>query len=342
MLDVLGLDQIAEDVYRAMLANRALSVVDLCRMLGIGEQEVRAALDELFAWALICRSADHADAWRAVDPQSGLRTLLARQHAELERRRARIATAQAEIATFIAERPDGEVQGERLRGIDTVISRLEQLIETARTQLLGVTPGAAQTGASLDAARRNDARLLERGVAIRELVQDACRHDPATAAHARWLTEAGGQVRTSPTLPHRMILIDARIAIVPLDTADSRKGALQVTEPGIVGTLLALFEQIWAAAVPFAAGANPTRHGLSTRELELLRLLAAGLTDEAAAARLAISDRTVRRIMNDLCERLGAASRFEAGIKAAQAGWLENSASRSPSSACTSSARSAR
>jgi DNA-binding CsgD family transcriptional regulator/sugar-specific transcriptional regulator TrmB len=326
MLDVLGLDQVAEDVYRAMLADRAHGVDDLRRILDLSEHQVRSALDALFERALVRRSADRADAWRAVDPQVGFQTLLARQQAELEQRRARIATAQAEVAVLIAERladePADGGQTRRLPGIDTVISRLEQLAEIARTEILGITPGGAQAEASLAAARRNDGRLLERGVAIREVVQDSCRNDPATAAHARWLTEAGGQVRTAPVLPHRMILIDARIAIVPLDPEDSSKGALQVTDPGIVGTLHALFDRIWDSATPLGATAAPGRHGLTTRERELLRLLACGLTDEAAAARLAVSDRTVRRIMNELCERLNAASRFEAGIKAAQAGWL--------------------
>ena len=53
-----------------------------------------------------------------------------------------------------------------------------------------------------------------------------------------------------------------------------------------------------------------------------MKLLAAGLTDEAAAARLNISHRTARRLMAGLMERLGARSRFEAGLKAAQRGWL--------------------
>lgn len=329
MLDALGLDAVAEDVYRAMLADRAHNVADLCRILGITEQRVRDALDALFEFALVRRSADLADAWRAVDPQSGLQTLLARQNAELERRRARIAVSQAEVAALIAERAtntgptESDTGVQRLVGVDAVISRLELLTETARSQLAGVTPGGAQSDTSLAAARRNDARLLERGVAIREIVQDSCRSDPATAAHARWLTDAGGQVRTAPTLPHRMVLIDTRIAFVPLDPANSRRGALQVTDPGIVGTLQALFEQIWACATPLGASRTPHRGGLTTREREILKLLGAGLTDEAAAARLAISDRTVRRVMNDICERLGATSRFEAGIKAAQAGWLD-------------------
>ena len=131
MLDVLGLDQVAEDVCRAMLADRSRGVDDLCRILNLREEQVRSALDALFERSLVRRSADHADAWRAVDPQTGLQTLLARRHADLERRRAGIAVAQAEVAALIAERvadqPAAGAETQRLVGIDAVISRLEQL-----------------------------------------------------------------------------------------------------------------------------------------------------------------------------------------------------------------------
>lgn len=336
MLDVLGLDRVAENVYRTMLGNAAYGVADLCRALDLDEQQVRGALDALFELALVRRSADRTEAWRAVDPQAGLQILLDRQSAQLEQRRARIAASQAEIAAIVAERAtdsgraDGSAGFQRLLGVDAVISRLERLTETARSQIAGITPGRAQSATSLDAARRNDTRLLERAVAIREIVQDSCRGDPPTVAHARWLTESGGQVRTAHTLPHRMLLIDACIAFVPLNAGDSTRGALQVTDSGIVATLQALFEQVWACATPFGASSAPERSGLSAREREILKLLAAGLTDEAAATRLAISDRTVRRVMNDLCERLGATSRFEAGIRAAQAGWLDTPGPRIP------------
>ncbi|MFD5485064.1 response regulator transcription factor [Streptomyces virginiae] len=53
-----------------------------------------------------------------------------------------------------------------------------------------------------------------------------------------------------------------------------------------------------------------------------MRLLAGGLTDDAAGQRLGISSRTVSRHMASIMERLGATSRFEAGLKAAQRGWL--------------------
>ncbi|WP_242513940.1 response regulator transcription factor [Streptomyces leeuwenhoekii] len=62
--------------------------------------------------------------------------------------------------------------------------------------------------------------------------------------------------------------------------------------------------------------------GVSASDRELLRLLASGLTGEGAGKRLGISVRTVRRQMAALMERLNATSRFEAGLKAAQRGWL--------------------
>ncbi|MCM4081122.1 helix-turn-helix domain-containing protein [Paractinoplanes hotanensis] len=52
----------------------------------------------------------------------------------------------------------------------------------------------------------------------------------------------------------------------------------------------------------------------------MLGLLATGLTDESVAARLGVSERTVRRTMAAVMARLGARSRFQAGLIAARQG----------------------
>ncbi|WP_250008308.1 LuxR C-terminal-related transcriptional regulator [Actinoplanes sp. M2I2] len=59
---------------------------------------------------------------------------------------------------------------------------------------------------------------------------------------------------------------------------------------------------------------------LDERERRLLGLLATGLTDESVAARLGLSERTVRRTMASIMARLGARSRFQAGLIAARQG----------------------
>jgi DNA-binding NarL/FixJ family response regulator len=119
-----------------------------------------------------------------------------------------------------------------------------------------------------------------------------------------------------------MVLVDRRIALVPLDPENTRKGALCLTGPGVIASMLALLEQVWDIATPLGATHDTDREGLTDQERALLKLLADGLTDETAATRLSVSTRTARRMMADLMERLNARSRFEAGLKAAQRGWL--------------------
>ena len=158
---------------------------------------------------------------------------------------------------------------------------------------------------------------------MRTVYQDSVRNDPEMLAYAHWLTEEGAQVRTSPVLPSRLLIFDRTVAVVPIDPENSRAGALCTRSPGIVASLISLFQQTWHSAVPLGADRpRQDERGLSAQEQELLKLLASGLTDEAAGKRLGVSLRTVRRQMAALMERLNATSRFEAGLKAAQRGWL--------------------
>lgn len=70
------------------------------------------------------------------------------------------------------------------------------------------------------------------------------------------------------------------------------------------------------------AGFGTDAAELSDEDRRLLRLLAAGHTDESAARRLGASVRRVRRRMADLTARLQASSRFSAGAAAARRGWI--------------------
>jgi DNA-binding NarL/FixJ family response regulator len=54
--------------------------------------------------------------------------------------------------------------------------------------------------------------------------------------------------------------------------------------------------------------------------MAVLRLLAAGAKDDAIARKLAVSDRTVRRLIAMLMRELAAESRFQLGLRAVRAG----------------------
>jgi DNA-binding NarL/FixJ family response regulator len=80
------------------------------------------------------------------------------------------------------------------------------------------------------------------------------------------------------------------------------------------GPDLVRVEALTAAAAPDRPG------GLSPRELEVLRLVAAGRTNQAIAAELFLSDRTVARHVSNIFVRLGVGSRTAAAAWAYQHG----------------------
>ncbi|MDP9068024.1 MAG: LuxR C-terminal-related transcriptional regulator [Actinomycetota bacterium] len=65
-------------------------------------------------------------------------------------------------------------------------------------------------------------------------------------------------------------------------------------------------------------------------EVALLRLMARGFTDEVVAQKLGLTGRTLRRRLRSAMDKLGASSRFEAGFKLAESGWLERGGPNEP------------
>ncbi|MEV5765394.1 helix-turn-helix transcriptional regulator [Micromonospora sp. NPDC052213] len=324
MLETLGLTEPAERTYRAMLALPHLGVAGLAERLGIDETAVRAALDELADLALLRPSSGDPGNMRAVSPEVGLAALLQQAEADVMHRQRQIEATRAAIKSIAAEQSASRSQDgvRRYEDVDAVRGRLEELAANAGTECVSLNPGSAQAPAAKQSSKPLNQLALERGVAIRCVYQDSYRNDPDVVAYARWLAGLGGQVRTTPTLPMLMVVVDRRIALLPLDPTDSSRGAVEVVHTGVVAAIYALFEQVWRAANPLGASAPRGDAGLEPFARELLEILAAGHTDEVAARKLGLSLRTVRRITASLMERLDARSRFQLGLRAAQRGLL--------------------
>jgi DNA-binding NarL/FixJ family response regulator len=71
---------------------------------------------------------------------------------------------------------------------------------------------------------------------------------------------------------------------------------------------------------PDTSAATVLKSKLTTRELEVLRLLGQGLSTAAIASRLNLSKATVRNHVDRLRSKLGAHSRIEALVRAGQLG----------------------
>jgi DNA-binding CsgD family transcriptional regulator/sugar-specific transcriptional regulator TrmB len=331
ILRCFGVSQSAEMVYRTMLDHPATGVAGLAARLRITEQVVQGALDELAELALLRPSWESPDLLRPVSPEIGLESLLARQQAELLQRQNQLDESRAALAAMVAERLDrhqstvSHTEFEDIVGLDAVRDRLEQLTHGTRHEVVTFAPGGAQSAEALQASKPLDRHLRDQGVDIRTIYLDSVRNDPASVHYARWLAELGGQVRTVPVLPLRMIVVDRSVAVVPLDPVRSRAGVTQLRHLGVVAALHALFEQVWQVASPLGNRERRHEHELSRQEHVLLGLLAQGDTDDVVARKLGVSVRTVRRIASELMVQLGARSRFQAGVRVAMSGWLPTS-----------------
>lgn len=97
-----------------------------------------------------------------------------------------------------------------------------------------------------------------------------------------------------------------------LAAAQAAAAGLFVMEPGLV------------AAVLGAAGRAPDEppEDLTAREVEVLNLMAEGLTNKAIARRLGITDHTVKYHVNAILGKLAAQSRTEAVVRATRLGLI--------------------
>ncbi|WP_326733634.1 helix-turn-helix domain-containing protein [Streptomyces sp. NBC_01022] len=328
MLGPLGLDATAETVYRALLDRPHAPLAEQRSHAALTEDQFEAGLKELAGLALV-RPASGSDDGRlhAVSPRLGLEMLLARQRAELAARQQQLEESQAAVAELLCGLPavhpaSGEPLVVHLDGVDQVRDYLARIHEDVTEEILTFATGGAQNEEDMLASGPLAERLLSRGVRIRAVYLDSIHNHRPTVCHVTWLASSGVEVRTAPSLSTRMIIADRRLALIALDDQDSSLGALVVTGPGLIAALESLFESVWDRAEPLGGPEKPGDGPLTRQQHETLRLLARGYTDEAIAKRLGVSPRTARRIATGLLGHLDARSRFQAGVHAAQLGYL--------------------
>ncbi|GAA3151427.1 helix-turn-helix domain-containing protein [Planomonospora alba] len=131
---------------------------------------------------------------------------------------------------------------------------------------------------------------------------------------------AGARVRTVPSVPSWFLVAGSEVAGLPAQwggtLAESAYRFTLVRACVVVEALRALFEELWARATPLPWA----RAGDGV--VQVLRLAAQGVSDEAIARQLGVSVRTVRARFADAMAALGTHSRFQAGVEAARRGWL--------------------
>jgi DNA-binding CsgD family transcriptional regulator len=295
----LGFSVLQEKVYRTLLANPMCSASALAERFAVTDDELARCLDGLVDLDVVRPEPAAASGVAVRDPSVALSQLVERIQDDLFERRRRTADTRAEFDALIAAHrrgqgaptAAGDTGIELVADLDQVRERLDELSFFTSTSVYSVQPGR-----SVLADEHRRAQL----------------HDAA----------AGGvRIRLSDTPLQRLIIMDERVAVVPVDPAGGDSGALIVRQPGLLDGFVRLFHLLWSGTTELdTAPIGPD--DLTEDDRALLAQLAAGATDEAAAREFGISERQVRRRVAVLMRRLAARSRFEAGVLAVRRGWI--------------------
>jgi DNA-binding CsgD family transcriptional regulator len=259
-----------------------------------------------------------------VEPAVALDVILARHQAAVSRQQANLASTRAAVESWLSTRPttgDGSFV-ERISTLEGVRHRITEIAAECREEFWSLNPDGAQTPDNIAASRAPNLALLDRGITMKSVFNDSAANDAATAEHLRWLAENGADVRTTPMLTMRMLVVDREVAMVPIDDQDSSTGAFLIRGRGLVSGLTTLFLTTWRSATPLGVRRPRQPDRPSPTERQALVLWGLGCTDAMVARRLGVSERTVRRLSENLAQRLQARSRFEMGVKAAELRWI--------------------
>ncbi|WP_077801268.1 hypothetical protein [Streptomyces sp. JHA26] len=117
------------------------------------------------------------------------------------------------------------------------------------------------------------------------------------------------------------LFVDGRSALLIADTPIGPQASV-TRGPGVVGALHTLFTAVWNGAAPAPGRIDWGEGARSEFVRRILDCLHAGMADELGARELSVSMRTYRRYVAEIMVALGANSRFQAGLRAAELGLL--------------------
>ncbi|MCG5217320.1 helix-turn-helix transcriptional regulator [Streptosporangium sp. KLBMP 9127] len=311
-LGAIGLGPDEEALYEVLLDRSPATLDQLTAVWPRADlQPLLAALERK---GLLSTSPGPPPVYAAVAPEIALDVLLLAAERDLLRVRER-ARELEEVFQERARERTPPVVVEVVTGRRAVEQRHAQIQRAARQQLRCLSKRPYFDPLGSVAAQRE---LLERGVTSRMIYEREFVAAEGALRQIEEMVEAGQQARVLPDLPMKLYVVDDRLALLLLrhEPADA-VSALVIHPSGLLEALIRLFEGLWQRALPFGlapSARNPPRD--SRDDARLVALLLSGLTDEAIARQLGIGHRTAERRIANLMARLGARTRFQAGVHA--------------------------
>jgi DNA-binding CsgD family transcriptional regulator len=321
---------LAVPLYLALRRLGAGTLPDVCAAVGVSVLEADASWRHLLSMGLV-RPVGKGAVVAPVDPDAALAWLFREQAERLRGQAAeveRIHRSAEEIATRFRPAARRETVGVEVNFVADRVLRTEQLRSlhaSSHTSIWSMHPGPLPPAEVLARSLELDAEAVASGLDARAVYGRAVAAGARGRAYLEKLAALGVEVRLAEQVPFDLLLFDGTAAVMPSRPGSPGDPMLVLHGSELMGTYVAIYEDVWSRSAPFsgAAGGERDEHVVvSSRQRDVLRLLAEGLTDDQIGTRLGISARTVRRIAADVMEEIGAASRFQAGVLAAGLGML--------------------
>ncbi|MFF0416504.1 helix-turn-helix transcriptional regulator [Kitasatospora sp. NPDC004745] len=305
-----------ESVYRATLRAPGLGPAGLALSCGIDRHNAEALLARLQDLGLV--TATDQQTFSAADPATAVERLARMRISGLQSEIRHIASSRHLTESLLQDQQKGQpepvTQLQYLTGLSQIVACVDELSFFARQERLTTYPGPILT-AVLDVVRRRDLTYVHR-LRMRTIVHTSALGNPDVGSFAAELSERGAQVRGSTEPLDRMVIFDRRTALVAMDPHDITQGALLVRAPGLVASLLTLFECHWSRSHRLSDD-PPT-----AAERRVLEAMARVDKDTTGARELGMSVRTYRGHVAALMKRLEAPNRFRAALAARERHWI--------------------
>ncbi len=331
MWDLIGLAQCDESVYRYYIGRPGSTSEEISRATGLQQSVVDSSRVRLIDLGLL-RLEPSGDVWAVPNGPAMVMEMVRNDlHAEYARKRSDLAQIESELtrltnAQILAASSEQGPHVDWVPSSDAMAMRVTELMCHARTEVAWVDPGSVMPWkAQLERAVPAEVRAAQRGVDVRVI----CPWQPSGTVRQRPEdTDRGSPIRkrVMSTPEIELLIFDRRIAMLAGGRWNGGQNALLVREKLLVHMLYRVFEAWWAQATDLRpvhthAGQSAVSE-VNSEEKLILRMLGDGYKDETIAKKLGISVRTVRRKISCVLQRMSAESRFQAGVQAAQRGWI--------------------
>jgi sugar-specific transcriptional regulator TrmB/DNA-binding CsgD family transcriptional regulator len=315
-LEVLGISELEERAYSALLAHPASTVDALAMLLSTSSRKTQHLLDQLEEKGLASRSPERPRRYIASAPKLAVEALISQRQVMLELARSTIPELAKRVAydKSASERENVVELITNKAALGQIFSQIHlttenEIVVFQRPPILHTTP--------------EELIGVRKALRIRTVSDSAFLSSPGAMDLIRRDVVAGEEARVYPVLPTKMVVADRRIGLIPLNPAEPDGDVLLVRSSSLLDSLYALFEFIWEHATPIVFASTG---GLKTSAMErrltdvaeqVLGLLAAGLNDKTIAHEAGISEATLTRRVNDLMKRFSTRTRFQLGWRAA-------------------------